>query len=80
MPETKKQLQERVKHLILILKEEYPDARCTLDFDTPHQLLVAAILAAQCTDEKVNQVIPALFARYPTVDAFAKAGVSELRV
>ncbi|MDO8681947.1 MAG: endonuclease III [Armatimonadota bacterium] len=78
MPETKDQLSERAKEIIRILKERYPGARCTLDFNTPHQLLVAAILAAQCTDEKVNQVTPALFARYPDVQSFANAGQSEM--
>ncbi|MDO8588866.1 MAG: endonuclease III [Armatimonadota bacterium] len=78
MPETKQQLQQRVKEIIRILRETYPDARCTLDFETPHQLLVAAILAAQCTDEKVNEVTPALFAGYPTVEAFANADQTEL--
>lgn len=68
----------RLRRIIDILKQEYPNATVTLDFSTPHQLLVAAILAAQCTDEKVNQVTPALFKRYPDVESFAKADVSEL--
>lgn len=76
--ETLIQKKERVAKVIEILKEEYPDARCTLDYNTPHQLLVAAILAAQCTDERVNQVTPALFAKYPDVQAFAQADQSEL--
>ena len=78
MAENKAQAQERAREIIRVLKERYPNARCTLDFQTPHQLLVAAILAAQCTDEKVNQVTPALFARYPTVEAFAGADQTEL--
>lgn len=68
----------RVKKIIEILSAEYPDAKCTLDFQTPHQLLVAAILAAQCTDEKVNQVTPALFQHYPTVEAFAEADAARM--
>jgi len=69
---------ERLEKIIAILKGEYPNAKTTLDFQTPHQLLVAALLAAQCTDEKVNQVTPALFAKYPTVEAFAGADIAEL--
>jgi len=78
MPESKKQLQQRAKEIIRVLKDEYPGALCTLDSITPHQLLVATILAAQCTDERVNQVTPALFARYPTPEAFAGADQAEL--
>jgi endonuclease-3 len=69
---------ERVKKIIAVLKSQYPDARCSLDFETAHQLLVAAILAAQCTDERVNQVTPALFRKYPTVEAFADADQATL--
>lgn len=69
---------ERALDVIARLKQEYPDARCTLDFQTPHQLLVAAILAAQCTDERVNETTPALFAKYPDVEAFANADRAEL--
>ncbi len=68
----------RVAQIIAILESEYPDAKCSLDFSTPHQLLVAAILAAQCTDERVNQVTPALFAKYPDVESFAHADYAEL--
>jgi len=68
----------RVLKVIDALKREYPHAKCTLDFTTPHQLLVAAILAAQCTDERVNEVTPELFKRYPSVEAFAAADRSEL--
>ena len=78
MAESKEQLRERATQIIRILGKKYPDAKCTLDFNTPHQLLVAAILAAQCTDEKVNEVTPALFARYPTVQSFAEADQSEM--
>jgi endonuclease III len=78
MTESPAAKRERVKRIIVILGEEYPGAKCTLDFETPHQLLVAAILAAQCTDEKVNQVTPALSRKYPSVEAFAKADLAEL--
>jgi len=76
--ETRKQRIERVARIIEVLQQEYPDARCSLDYGTPHQLLVAAILAAQCTDERVNQVTPELFRKYPDVRAFAEADESEL--
>ncbi len=69
---------ERLLKVVEILKREYPDAKCTLDFRTPHELLVAAILAAQCTDERVNEVTPELFRKYPSVSAFAAADRAEL--
>jgi endonuclease-3 len=69
---------ERVKEIIRILKEKYPDARTTLDWETPFQLLAATILAAQSTDKKVNEVTKTLFKKYPTPAAFARANVSEL--
>ena len=56
----------------------YPDAHCELDFETPFQLLVATVLSAQCTDVRVNQVTPALFARYPTARSYAEADRAEL--
>ena len=51
--------------LLRILEQTYPDARCALDYRNPLELLVATMLSAQCTDERVNMVTPALFARYP---------------
>ena len=56
----------------------HPDARCELDFTSPLELAVATILSAQCTDRRVNEVTPALFARYPTAAAYASADRSEL--
>jgi endonuclease-3 len=56
----------------------YPDARCELDYDGPFQLLVATVLSAQCTDVRVNQVTPSLFARFPDPDAMASASRDEL--
>jgi endonuclease-3 len=76
--ESIEQKKARVQKIIGILKKTYPDAKCTLDFTTPHQLLVAAILAAQCTDERVNQTTPELFKKYPSVEAFANADQAEL--
>jgi len=66
------------KKIISLLKKEYPDARCTLDFKTPHQLLVATILSAQCTDERVNIVTKDLFKKYRKTIDFAAASISEL--
>ena len=61
-----------------ILERLYPEATTALDFGTPLQLLIATILSAQCTDERVNRVTPALFARYPDATAFAAAERAEL--
>src|SRR5947209_18742040 len=60
------------------LKARYPDARYELNWKNPLELLVATILAAQCTDERVNQVTPGLFAKYPDARAFAEANTAEL--
>ena len=68
----------RVRALLEGLRELYPDARCALDFRTPLQLLVATILSAQCTDERVNKVTPGLFATYPDAAAFAAADQADL--
>lgn len=60
------------------LKTLYPDSICSLNYPKPYELLFAVRLAAQCTDERVNKVTPALFARYPTLEALAEADVSEV--
>jgi endonuclease-3 len=60
------------------LRRAYPDAQIALSFRTPWELLVATVLSAQCTDERVNQVTPGLFARYPDPEAFAIADQAEL--
>ncbi len=67
-----------IDEIILLLEEEYPAALCSLDYDVDWQLLFSVRLSAQCTDERVNQVTPALFARFPTLEAFAEAEVEEL--
>jgi len=77
--ETSEQKRRRAQEIIEILARTYPDARVTLDYSTPFELLVAAILAAQCTDEKVNQVTPDLFRLYPSPEAFAGADEAELQ-
>lgn len=69
---------ERVAVILERLEAQYPDAQCSLDFETPLQLLVATILSAQCTDERVNMVTPALFARFRTAQDFADANPGEL--
>lgn len=69
---------EQVLEIVDCLEREYPDADCTLDFTTDYELLFAVRLAAQCTDERVNQITPALFARYPTLADYATADQSEM--
>ena len=69
---------ERVAELQPILSECYPDLTVSLDWNTPLQLLVATILSAQCTDERVNRVTPELFKRYPGAQALANADREEL--
>lgn len=64
--------------VIQILKEYYPDATCSLDFETPFQMVVAVMLSAQCTDERVNKTTPKLFEKYGTPEAIAKMRLSEL--
>lgn len=63
----------RARKVFRILGEEYPDARCELDYDGPFQLLVATVLSAQCTDVQVNKVTPALFAAFPDAASLAAA-------
>lgn len=69
---------QRALEILVRLKRLYPVAPCTLNYKTPVQLLVATILSAQCTDERVNQVTPALFHRFPDAGALATANLEEL--
>lgn len=71
-------LKEQIKEVISILEEEYPNPKTALEFKTPHQLLVATILSAQCTDKRVNIVTRDLFKKYKTIKAFAEANLLEL--
>ncbi|NJL36330.1 MAG: endonuclease III [Leptolyngbyaceae cyanobacterium SM1_4_3] len=64
--------------ILVRLKRLYPDATCSLDYETPVQLLVATILSAQCTDERVNKVTPELFRRFPDAVALASADLDEI--
>lgn len=63
---------------VRLLEKYYPDAECALHHENPLQLLIATILSAQCTDERVNMVTPALFKKFPTAEALAKAPVGAL--
>ena len=69
---------EQIDGIIAAMEAEYPDADCTLEERDPWKLLVQVRLAAQCTDERVNKVTPALFARFPDCYAMASAEVSEV--
>ncbi len=69
---------EQVNEIVRLLEEEYPDAECTLDYKKDYELLFSVRLAAQCTDARVNMVTPALFERFPTLEAFAEADVEEV--
>jgi endonuclease-3 len=69
---------QRALEVLRRLKVLYPDATCSLNYHTPVQLLIATILSAQCTDERVNQVTPALFAKFPDAAAIAAADRSDL--
>lgn len=77
--ESLKDKQERAEKIVARLRKRYPDARCSLDFGSVHELMVATILSAQCTDERVNMTTPALFKKYPSVKAFAEADLEELQ-
>lgn len=67
-----------VKRIIETLKGIYPDALCSLQYEKDYELLFAVRLSAQCTDERVNKVTPALFARFPTLESFAEADPAEV--
>ena len=69
---------QRALEILVRLKRLYPNAPCTLNYATPVQLLVATILSAQCTDERVNLVTPALFGQFPDAEALAKAELVEI--
>ncbi len=78
MPRKPSAKQQRTLEILSRLKHLYPDARCSLDYETPVQLLVATILSAQCTDERVNLVTPALFEQFPDAGAIAAAPLDTL--
>lgn len=70
--------QERALAAVEALKQEYPDAICSLESENPFELLVATRLSAQCTDARVNLVTPALFAKYRTLEDYAAADVHDI--
>jgi len=76
--ESRPAMKRRARKIVLLLKKAYPGAKCSLDYQTPLQLLIATILSAQCTDARVNLATPALFKRYKTASDFANADISEL--
>jgi endonuclease-3 len=76
--ESKTKRRARAEEINRILAETYTDAKCALDFRNPFELLTATILSAQCTDERVNQVTPALFERYPDPQSMAAAPLEDL--
>ncbi len=67
-----------INKFVEILKDTYPDATCSLDFETPFQMVVAVMLSAQCTDERVNKTTPTLFKRCKTIQDFADIDLKEL--
>lgn len=73
-----KALKAHALEILARLKQEYPDAHCELDYETPLQLLIATILSAQCTDKRVNMVTPDLFRRYPDAESLSAAKTEEL--
>ena len=71
-------MKEKVAAIIEILKENYPDAVCALHYEKDYELMISVRLSAQCTDARVNQVTPALFAAYPTLEAMAAADIADV--
>lgn len=78
MPESRAAKQARARKILDLLARAYPDAKCALNFADPFQLLVATILSAQCTDERVNMVTPSLFKKYPGARELARARTPSL--
>lgn len=72
------EVSNKVTNILSALKELYPDALCALHFGKDYELMIAVRLSAQCTDARVNLVTPALFAKYPTLEAFAAADVGDV--
>lgn len=69
---------DRALHIIACLEADYPDSLCSLIYPKDYELLFSVRLAAQCTDERVNQITPALFTRFPTLEAFAQADIKDV--
>ena len=73
-----KKTKDQVRAIVEALKELYPDGICSLEYRKDYELLFSVRLAAQCTDERVNKVTPALYARFPTLESLAQADISEV--
>lgn len=69
---------KEINNMIEILRKTYPEAKCSLDFSTPFELVVAVALSAQCTDERVNLTTPTLFSRCKTIDDYANINLEDL--
>ncbi|MBT3590094.1 MAG: endonuclease III [Candidatus Marinimicrobia bacterium] len=78
MKESKEKKSERALAILNLLKQEYPDSKCSLHYQSTYELLIATILSAQCTDKRVNQVTPGLFKKYPSIEEFAHSDLQEL--
>ena len=70
---------KRMSKIIIVLKREYPDSKCSLHYNSPFQLLVATILSAQCTDERVNRVAEGLFKKYPSARDFSELPLETIK-
>jgi endonuclease-3 len=77
--ESQKKKRERAAEIVTILKDHYPAVDIALDFDSPFQLIIATILSAQCTDERVNKVTPGLFKKWNTPRDFVNADIEKLK-
>ena len=73
-------MEEKVREIIDILKQRYPDALCALHYGKDYELMIAVRLSAQCTDARVNLITPALFAAYPTLEEMAAADITDVGV
>ena len=78
MRESKARKIQRAVEIVKQLKKSYPNAKCSLNYSSPHELLIATILSAQCTDNRVNQVTKTIFRKYQSQKAFAYADINEL--
>lgn len=78
MRESKARKIQRATEIVKQLKKSYPNAKCSLNYSSPHELLIATILSAQCTDHRVNQVTKTIFRKYQSQKEFAYADINEL--
>lgn len=71
-------MEEKIASIIALLKQRYPAALCALHYEKDYELMISVRLSAQCTDARVNQITPALFAAYPTLEAMANADIADV--